>query len=164
MKQIRIEIKSLNTIEVTILGSEQWDRLHGCYLKLTEELQNNLLSREGTETELSDINLAGLYRSDEGIELIFEPPYFTWIADENQFTGGFSLFNLDKGVLQLMGLDENGFYTEEKTYIFEFFQKEENGYLYRTLVLSPGKLSVHGIEPIADRKIIFEQIELLEEG
>ncbi len=158
-KRIWIEVKSLNTIDVSILGSEPWDRFHGSYVRLNEELQHYLIDKEQAGTRFSQIDLSGLYRSDRGIEIIFEPPKFTWIEAERQFSGGFAVFRLNKDVLYLKGMDENGLATEDKTYIFEFTLKEENKYLYRTITLVPGCLSIHGVEPVSEEKLIFKRIE-----
>jgi hypothetical protein len=45
----------------------------------------------------------------------------------------------------------------------EYSEKQEGTYLYRTLTLTPARLSVHGAEATSERKITFEQLEILEE-
>ncbi len=42
-KRITVEVVALNTIDVSVMGTEEWDRSSGRYLKLTDELQNELL-------------------------------------------------------------------------------------------------------------------------
>jgi hypothetical protein len=164
-KRILVEIKSSNTIDVTILGvgAEQWDRSTGRYVKLSEELQQNLVSLHREGVSLSELELSGLYRSDEGMQIIFEPPHFTWLESDRELSGGFSVFALDQDILYLKALDENGLFSEEMSFAIEQVVKVEQDYLYRTLILTPVRLGVHGARATSDQRIIFEQIEVLED-
>lgn len=163
VRRFNIEVVSLNTIDVSILGSEQWDRTFGRYIKLTEELQQDLLSQERTRINATEVELKGLYQSGAGIEIIFEPPQFTWIEEGREFSGGFTVIRLDQDVLYLQGMDDKGLATTTATYIMEYEENQEANYLYRTLTLVPGKLSVHGVTATSETSIVFEQLEILEE-
>ena len=68
-----------------------------------------------------------------------------------------------KRVFYPMGFDDNGLPTSTATYIMEYEEKQEGNYLYRTLTLVPGRLSVHGANATSETRIIFEQLEILEE-
>jgi hypothetical protein len=164
-KRIMVEIKSSNTIDVTILGvgAERWDRSEGRYVKLSEELQQDLVTHHREGVSLSELELSGLYRSDEGTEIIFEPPHFTWIEQDRQLSGGFTVFTLDQDILSLKTLDANGLFSEEMTFAVEQVVKIERDYLYRTLILTPVRLGVYGAQSTSEQRIIFEQIEVLED-
>jgi hypothetical protein len=162
-KRITVEVTALNTIEVSILGSEEWDRSSGRYLKLTEELQEQLLKQKKTEVKPASILLKGIYRDDQGTEIIFDPPHFTWIG-KRQFSGGFAVISLDKTVLYLKGLDENGLPGQEATYIMEFTEKKEGQTVLRTLSLLAGRMGVHGVEPLTEQKRVFVQREDVEKS
>jgi hypothetical protein len=162
-KRFSVDVVSLNTIDVSIWGAEEWDRAAGRYMKLTEELQGSLLVKDRPRARPGTLQLRGLYQSGAGIRLIFEPPNFTWIDENHSFSGGFSIFALDHDVLYLQGMDENGLSTETATYIMEYSEKKEGEYLYRNLVLTPGKIGVRGIEPIAETRLTFEQMETPED-
>jgi hypothetical protein len=161
-KRITVEVAALNTIDVSILGSEQWDRSGGRYLKLTEELQEQLLKKKQTEVKPARILLTGVYRDDQGTEVIFDPPRFTWIGDKRQFSGGFAVISLDKTVLYLKGLDENGLPVQEATYIMDFKESRSGQNVQRTLTLVAGRLGVHGVEPLSEQKRVFVQRESAE--
>ena len=163
VRHFNIEVVSLNTIDVSIRGSEQWDRSFGRYFKLSEELQQDLLSQDETRIDAAQIRLNGLYQSGAGFEIIFEAPYFTWIEEGRDFSGGFTVIHLDQDVLYLQGMDENGLPTDTATYIMEYTEKQEGTYLYRTMSLVPGELSVHGVTPTSETRIVFEQLEILDE-
>ena len=163
VRHFNIEVVSPNTIDVSIRGSEQWDRSFGRYFKLSEELQQDLLSKDETRIDAAQIRLNGLYQSGAGFEIIFEPPYFTWIEEGGDFAGGFTVIHLDQDVLYLQGMDDNGLPTTTATYIMEYTEKQEGTYLYRTMSLVPGKLNVHGVTPTSETRIVFEQLEILDE-
>jgi hypothetical protein len=163
VRRFNIEVVSLNTIDVSIVGSEQWDRSSGRYFKLSEELQRDVLNKDHSRINYAQIQLCGLYQSGAGIEIIFEPPYFTWIEEGRSYGGGFTVIRLDRDVLYLQGMDENGLPTTAATYIMEYTEKQEGTYLYRTMTLVPGKLGVHGVTPSAETRLAFEQLEILGE-
>lgn len=163
VRRFNIEVISLNTIDVSILGSEQWDRSFGRYFKLNEELQRDLLSKDQTRVDADKIQLNGLFQSGAGIEIIFEHPYFTWIEEGRDFSGGFTVIHLNQDILYLQGMDDNGLPTDTATYIMEYSEKQEGTYLYRTMSLVPGKLSVHGVSPTSETRFVFEQLEILDE-
>jgi hypothetical protein len=163
VRRFNVEAVSLDTIDVSILGSEQWDRSFGRYFRLNEELQQDLLSKDQRRVDADGIQLNGLYQSGAGIEIIFELPYFTWIEEGHDFAGGFTVIHLNQDVLYLQGMDDNGLPTDTATYIMEYSEKQEGTYLYRTMTLVPGKLSVHGATPTSETRIVFEQLEILDE-
>jgi len=163
-KRFSVDVVSLNTIDVSIWGAEQWDRASGRYLKLTEELQGSLLGKDRPRARPLALQLQGLYQSGAGIRLIFEPPNFTWIDESHAFSGGFSTFTLNHDVLYLQGMDENGLPGDTSAYIMEYTEKKEGEYLYRNLVLTPGEIGIQGIEPLSETRLIFEQMETPETG
>jgi hypothetical protein len=158
-KRISVEVVALNTIEVAVLGTEEWDRSSGRYLKLTTELQNDLLADSGQKQEAGGPALRGVYRGTEGAEIIFDPPRFTWIEAARQYSGGYAVFRLDRDVLYLKGLDERGLPAGENAYLLEFVETSEGPVRVRRLTLTPARLGVHGAEAISEKKLVFEQRE-----
>jgi hypothetical protein len=158
-KRITVEVVALNTIEVSVLGTEEWDRSSGRYLKLTDELQNDLLADSAVKSEAAAPQLRGVYRGTEGAEIIFDPPRFTWIEAARQYSGGYAVFRLDRDVLYLKGLDERGLPIGETAYLLEYAEAMEGTVQVRRLTLTPGRLGVHGAEAISEKKLVFEQRE-----
>jgi len=158
-KRITVEVVALNTIDVSVLGTEEWDRSGGRYLKLTEELQNDLLADSAVKREAAGPQLRGVYRGTEGAEIIFDPPRFTWIEAARQYSGGFAVFRLDRDVLYLKGLDARGLPVGETAYLLEYAETKEGPVQVRRLTLTPGRLGVHGAEALSEKKLVFEQRE-----
>ena len=162
-KRFWVEVKSMNMIDLSIIGVERWDRYNGSYIRLSEEVQESLLFKEGQEVTLSDLTLNGLYRSDSGIEIIFEAPNFTWISENGDFFGAYAVIDLDQPVLYLKGLDKNGLPTRDFTFVMDYTEKLERNHLYRTLNLIPGLIGVHGVKTISNESYLFEQFEIIED-
>lgn len=160
-KWITVEAAALNAIEVSIRGSEQWDRTSGRYLKLTDELQEQLLKRNQTEVKPAAIILKGAYRDDQGAEIVFDPPRFTWTEGKRRFSGGFAVISLDKTVLSLKGLDENGLPLQEADYILDYLENRRDTVIERSLALTAARLGVHGAKALSEKKKIFFQREQL---
>ena len=158
-KRITVEVVALNTIEVSVLGTEEWDRSSGRYLKLTDELQKNLFDDRRVSRNAAGPALRGVFRSTQGVEIIFDPPRFTWIEAKRQYSGGFGVFRLDREVLYLQGLDERGLPVGETAYILEYAETKEGQVQVRRLTLTPARLGVHGAEPTSEQKLVFEQKE-----
>jgi Pallilysin beta barrel domain len=158
-KRITVEVVALNSIDVSILGNEEWDRSGGRYLKLTEEMQNDLLAGRAAKGASPEPELQGAYRGSEGAEIIFDPPRFTWIEPARQYSGGFAVFRLDRDVLYLKGLDERGLPAGESAYLLEYAETKEGPVRVRRLTLTPAKLGVHGAEAVSEKKLVFEQRE-----
>jgi hypothetical protein len=158
-KTILVSVSALNTIDVRIWGREEWDRSDGRYLKLTDELQNELLARDAASREDSGPQLRGVYLGTEGAEIIFDPPRFTWIEAARTFAGGYAVFRLDREVLYLKGLDERGLPAQEVAYLLEYGESREGAVQVRRLTLTPARLGVHGAEAISEKKLVFEQRE-----
>ena len=158
-KYISVEVVALNTIEFSMRGSEEWDRSGGRYLRLTDELQNELLADRAAQGESSGPELRGVYRGTEGAEIIFDPPRFTWIEPARQYSGGFAVFRLDRQVLYLRGLDERGLPSGESAYLLDYAETSEGAVQIRRLTLTPARLGVHGAEAVSEKKLVFEQRE-----
>jgi hypothetical protein len=156
-KYISVEVVALNTIEFSMRGSEEWDRSGGRYLRLTDELQSDLLADRSSNSEPSGPELRGVYRSTEGAEIIFDPPRFTWIEPARQYSGGFAVFRLDREVLYLRGLDERGLPAGESAYLLDYEESSEGPVQIRRLTLTPARLGVHGAEAVSEKKLVFEQ-------
>ena len=159
-KRIFVEVKGSNSINVTVIGSESWDSSSGTYVKLNEDLQRQLLAgRKKLKETQDEVHLAGLYRSQAGAQIIFEPPRFTWLEGDKVYSGGFTMFSAGGLVLYFKGLNENGLPTGDRVFAVKYSEATEGDRKVHTLVLTPGRLSVHGVEPGTGDELVFQQVE-----
>lgn len=88
--RITLTVTSLNSIDISISDNE-WE---GTYLKLSDELKESYFSKNEHIIKPSNIVLSGNYEADTAnIQIIFEPPYFTWIENNQDRFGGFSIMS-----------------------------------------------------------------------
>jgi hypothetical protein len=162
-RTIIVEVKNSTTIQVDYLSSEIWDRSSATYVKLSEDLQRSFLANKKGGEGSPPIRLSGLYRGPAGEQIIFEPPRFTWVEQNRVYSGGFSLFFIGQRVLYFRGLNENGLPTGDRVFIVGYSESEEGGRRVRTLVLTPSRLNIHGVEQTSDGELVFRQEEKIKE-
>jgi hypothetical protein len=159
-RQVRISVRTLDTIQLEIHGTEEW---RGTYRKLTPGLQAELLHARRAEVHMHPVELQGLYKSDDGMEIFFAPPRFTLTDGDRELHGGFATFRVESEILQLKAVRRNGLVQETRTYRIEYNEEKDETRILRTLVLQPGELGVYGFVPSLSDPIKLDQIEILED-
>ena len=180
---INITIDSLNSINIigsttghtSVRNSEHWE---GKYDRLSQNMQESLLQKQASPIQKSDLELSGIYREGGGLEIAFEPPYFTWIEDDEKVrSGGYCIISnvpflnsyylereVDDSVevVTFRFLQESSIFVEDIVYIFEYDERPEGSSLVRTVMLTPGRLTIRGISAVKKNSLVLEQVEILE--
>lgn len=160
-KLISISVQDLNQIAVNIQGS---DDLDGTYERLTESLQAAVLDRSGQTATLSDIRPRGLYQGDDGLEIVFGSPDFTYRDRNGARAGGYALYRIDgTTVLELKFVDANRLPVESARYSVEYAEITDDDRVIRQLVLEPGTVGIAGFTSSGAPTVALEQIQLLGE-
>lgn len=159
-RQVRISVRTLDSIQLEIHGTEEW---RGTYRKLAPGLQAELLHARRPEVHMHPVELQGLYKSDEGMEIVFDRPHFTLSEGERELHGGFATFHMESDILQLKVVRRNGLVQETRTYRMELSEERDETRVLRTLELQPGELGVYGFTPSLSDPIKLDQIEILED-
>jgi len=137
----------------------------GIYQKIGESLKESFLpvslSEQNAQSGLP--TLTGMYRSDEGNEIFFDPPLFSLNRQNESFSGGFSVYNMGSDILELKVLNAHGIPVDRLCYSFDYFEEKKSNEIIRRLFLLPGKIGVHGFKPTTKQPIRYEQVEQLEE-
>ncbi len=187
-KWISITVHSMNAIEIstsksqfkTVVGNERWE---GKYNRLTSDLMESLLQKQKSFVQTSVVNLSGIYRANEGLEIAFEPPYFTWLEENHDESipsgtaGGFSIiqnvpllngFYLERDipervdVITFRFINENGMATIDRTFVIEHAVKEDSNTVVKTINLTPSNLVVQGALLTSKDSLALEQIEIIQ--
>ena len=180
---INITMDSLNSITIvgstaghtSVQNSEHWE---GKYDRLSQNMQESLLQKQASPIQKSDLELSGIYHEGGGLEIAFEPPYFTWIEDDEMVrSGGYCIISnvpflnsyyLEREVTDSVEvvtfrfLQESGIFVEDIVYIFEYSETSEGSSLVRTLMLTPGKLTIRGVSAVTKNSLVLEQVEILD--
>jgi hypothetical protein len=241
---INITARALNAINVSF-EDDTWS---GEYQKLNEVSQEHYYTADAKSLRPSTLDLSGVYEDEqtnekESNQIIFEPPYFTWVLKQKSMYGGYSIienipltnpnyykmalqflpnevdnnlftngirkkistssddqllsrcytFDRNKnvfilneetsrrdverlwelfvsvqyrgytqykfGVITFKILKENGLVERIDNYVLEYIEKKEADKLMRTIVLTPGKLNVSGIEVLSRDSIRLTQVD-----
>jgi len=155
-RQASVSVLSIDSIAITVEGSETWN---GTYRKLTRSLQRSLINKDRHAATLSDVTLNGLYRNDSGTEIFFSPPRFTMREKGKELSGGFSIYKVRDNVLELKILSANGLVEETRTYVLKYSEEKNADRIVRRIVLTPAAVHVDGVEVINSDTITLEQIE-----
>jgi len=155
---ISISIISLDTLNLEIRGNSTWNS--GLYGKIAPSIQKNLMNGRDI-SNYQRKGPSGFYRNEHGLEINFDPPFFTKVENGVKTTGSASIYELGGMILQLKTLDENGRSQKVENYLFTKSEENRDLRTVRTLKLFPGKLSIEGFEPYNQDFIKLEQIEVL---
>lgn len=106
--------------------------------------------------------LSGPYISDMGWEITFDRPFYRLEQEGDVLKGGYALFMADVPIITLRPQNSQGVPGKAASYSFDFNVKESENQLLRSLVLTPGELSVRGFIPYEENIIRFEQLEIID--
>lgn len=157
---VGISVQDLNRITVSVQGS---DNLDGVYERLSGTLQTAVAARSD-RVSLAEIDLAGLYRADTGLEIVFSDPEFTYREGDARLVGGYVLYELgEQLVLSLKFVDENRLPAQQRTYLVRYDETRDADRLIRRLVLTPGEVGIAGFSASGDDELTLEQIEVVDD-
>lgn len=159
-RQVSLTATGIDEILLSVEASDQWD---GRYRRLTDTLQRRLLSERRSAARLAEDLPSGLYRNDAGLEIFFASPRFTMRENDQEVSGGFAVFELDRPVLQLSQMNANGVVTGARTYQYEHKTSTTADQVVRTIQLYPARLTADGVEVIDTEAVTLEQIEQIEQ-
>lgn len=168
---ISVYVQDLNHIRLLIYdidshnGQRSTNTLwSGEYQKIGESVQKSFLPFDFNEQEFQTNlpRLTGVYRSDEGYEIHFDPPMFSMEEENSTIRGGFSLYNMGSDIMELKILNTHGITVERRIFSFDYYEEQKSNEIIRRLFLMPGTIGVHGFKPSTKQVIRYEQIELLE--
>ncbi len=170
---ISVYVQDLNHIRLMIYdidshnGQRSTNTLwSGVYQKIGESVQNSFLpvnvNSQSSQSELP--RLTGVYRSDEGYEIQFDPPRFSLEGEGGSINGGFSLYNMGSDILELKVLNNHGIAVDRRIFSFDYYEEKNTGEIIRRLFLLPGRIGVHGFKPMSKQVIRYEQIEQIDES
>ena len=178
-KWITLVIASPNTLRVDVRNTPwiaEEDPWSGEYVRLTPDLQQSVLSALDQTAQQLPLRLAGVFRSSDGAEVVFDAPTFTWItADGKSSGGGFAVMQglpllnahyLERevaprsSVISFKFLQEAAIKSIDRSYLLEYKEAGDASALVRTISLTPVSLTVRGAMATSREPTVFEQIEM----
>ncbi len=165
-----IKILDLNEINVTVRDIDSQTRTKGSndiwtgnYTRMSADMQEETvldLDRVIDYTSLPE--LSGQYISGSGDIIEFYGSDFYMKNSFEEITGGFAVYKADINILSLKILDDRGIVIEERSYALGYTEEQKEMSIERTLVLTPGALSIYGFRPFDSEFLRLTQTETLE--
>ena len=168
--EIYVRVIGLNEVSITVRDIDSLKRT-----KDSNDIWTNVYTRMGdiqqaetvknldaiiSETKLPE--LSGQYISGAGDIIEFYGSDFYMKNSTEEIKGGFAVYQADITILSIKIIDENGIVTEERTFALEYSEEQRDRAIERTLVLTPGSLSIHGFHPSETEFYRLTQTETLE--
>jgi hypothetical protein len=167
------DLVSLRVSEDSQLKMDPDDRWDGTYRKLPRDIAASLPSvgaagndRQGGSPDSAAkgfaspaLKLEGPYRAPGGVEINFASPRYSMrSASAPTESGGFELFVLGGDtVLDLIAMRSDGSPSTRKTYKASYSETRSGKDLVRSLVLSPAKAAIDGLEILHEDDLTLEQ-------
>jgi hypothetical protein len=168
--EIYIRVNGIDDISVTVKDIDSQKRIkkqNEIWSKSYSRLDNS--RKEDTIKTIESVTgkrelplLAGQYISDSGDSLEFYGSEFFMKTSFTESTGGFAVYSADVEIIDLKVVDETGVVTDTLTFEIDFKEEKKDRTIERTLVLTPGKLSIYGFRASDTEFYRFVQIETLE--
>lgn len=135
----------------------------GRYVRMEEEILQSLVASRSSSVLVDPKILRGKYRNSEGEELHFDtPPLLSYFDGQRETQGSYALLELDgETILEINYFNRRGIKTEQLFYRIILRQEDNENFRIRSLILTPGRMSVQGFQANGERNISFEQIEAL---
>jgi hypothetical protein len=160
-KFIMVRAETLNQIRVTVQGTVN---LSGTYQRLSSELQTTVASGGRSPARISERELRGPYRSDDGVELVFGDAEFAFRSAPLRGSGGYVLYEFGGvTILELQFVDVNRLPTQTVSYRVTYDEETAPTRIVRTITLTPGTVRIDGFSASGDPVLRMEQIESLED-
>jgi hypothetical protein len=160
-RDLYITVEDMDSIRVKIQGTTEWG---GFYEPVSLSYQQSLIHNEILKPADDMIELSGLFKSSQGVEMYLDYPFFTEKSEDgNSRQGVLTFYNLyGTNVLQMRYQKANGLLEKRSVYKADYSVTSDSKRIIRTLTLQPGLLSVSGFSVEPGDSLHFEQIEIRE--
>lgn len=167
-RNLSVTLQKLNQLQLTVEDNNDKTAVQsswsGSYSRMTDALLLDYREPVSQSIAVLDFLLKGKYKNIEGTEIHFDTPQiFTWKEEGKDSSGSYALLSKDGvNLLELVFYNRRGMVIERKFYSYVLSQEEDENYIVRSLVLTPGKITIRGFQPSGERNIAYEQLEVVE--
>ena len=160
IRTFSISAESVNTITVTIGGTDPIDSPTVTYTKVTEEIRARLLEQPDAQVRMSALKLSGAYAGPDGLSIDFHPPGLTWTDKRGGRTGTYVVFTVgQRPILSVRLSSANGRQGTVRSWLLDYREKKDPTRIQRTVSLSPVVLTVKGYEEARGDAIVLTQAQ-----
>jgi hypothetical protein len=150
-----ISVRVFEDLQMKVDAEDRWD---GIYRKQPAASAASLAGRGRESKDEKAFIPSGTYRSADGSELSLSGRRFTLRGKEKAEGGGFVAYQLGKDmVVELSVLREDGSSAGRRTYRATLSESKTAKESARTLVLSPARTTINGLELLEEPDLVFQQ-------
>ena len=160
IRTFSISADSVNSITVTIGGSDSGDSPTVTYTKVTEDIRARLLEQPEALVKLSALKLSGRYSSAAGVSVDFQNPRLTWTDMKGMRTGTYVIFSLGtRDILSVRLALPGGRRDQVRSWLVDFREKKSPSHIAKILSLAPVILTVKGYEDASGESLALQQMQ-----
>jgi hypothetical protein len=160
MRTFSISVDSVNSITVTIIGSDSGESPTVKYTKVTQNIRARLLEQPEALVRLSALKLAGKYSSAAGVSVDFQNPRLTWTDTKGVRTGTYIIFSLGtRAILSVRLASPGGQREQVRSWLIDYREKRSPSHIAKILSFAPITLTVKGYEDASGESLALEQMQ-----
>jgi hypothetical protein len=156
-----VNVDAVNSISVTIGGSESGETLTENFTKVTDDLRARLDARPKAQVQMTPLSLQGTYTGADGLAIDFHGSQLLWTHKTGQREETFVIFSLGTSVI--LSARANGADGQTPgaaaSWRVDFQEKKDAQRIVRTLTLTPIQLTVGGFEDTSGEVVALTQTE-----
>lgn len=157
-RTISVTVQSASSIVVSNQGSDTDETPPVPYTKITPDIAARLLSGSQGQVNLVQIPLDGTFTGPGRLTVEFHTPLLTWSDGDRKRVGSYVLFSLEGSVVLSVAYQGDPGEVEQTTsWIAVLKERKDTTNLVRTLVLTPGFLTVDGFEVSGGDPVTLQQ-------
>ncbi len=170
-KYIRINFtyQTMNSIKVDVFDNDSSiakDKVNenrsGLFTRVNESKIKDILKSRKQEKELPKIS--GIYIQRPDHQYLFEEPFFRLkYPDDSIVKGGYIIYNSNVPIMEMHYFDANGSIVQKKCYKFDYEENITGRKRFKTITLTPGKITLHGFRANDDDTIQLQNEEFMSE-
>jgi len=167
-RKIAITLNDLNQLYLSVEDNNEKTAVQsawtGNYKRMSDSLLMDYRTPKVESIVVLEYNLKGNYKNIEGVEIHFDSPQiFTWLENNTERSGSYALLNLNNmNLIEFVFYNRRGMAIERRFYSYVLNQNQDENYIIRSLVLTPGVLTVRGFQASGERNKAYEQMEVVE--
>ena len=157
-----VTVQTASSIVVSIQGSDTDETPAVTYTKINSDIAAKLLSGDHSQVSLKALPLDGTFTGPGKMSVDFHSPTVTWVEGDRKRLGSYVTFSLDGSlILSVAYQGDPGEVIQTASWRVVLSDHKDPTNLVRTLVLTPGRLTVDGFEESGADPVTLQQTSQL---
>jgi len=157
-----VTVQNASSIIVSIQGSDTDETPPVTYTKISSDIAARLIAGDHSHVSLKSLPLDGTFTGFARMSVDFRSPMVTWVDGDRKRLGSYVTFSLDGSVILSVAYQgDPGEVVQTSSWRVVLSERKDPTNVVRTLVLTPGRLTVDGFEDSGADPVTLQQISPL---